>query len=370
MALSGSQQATHDSGNDEIDLRDLIVGLYQGRWLIVSAILGCVALALAYIIAMPQTQKVSLEVKTIDFFTSTTYGPLSNTGFLSINAGNLSNWFFEDPQPYLVDNMLKLDYLVKQTAETEAEFALRVGQEAANFEFLAPTKDEKAKIARPNWIVKFHTTNPELARQLVADTFADINSSVQKKLQAQLAFNIQQHETDLANQLEDIKLKIASREAAYKANIARKVAVISEQAQIARSLGVANNQLVSNMEGNKDLVVLANQSMPTYLNGYIALEKEIELLQQRGESQQFMAEIADLMAQKYNLENNQVVRRAQQLYKLTPLASDDFAAVYYHLANMQFKPKLSSILLLALAIILGGMLGVMILIVRNVVRQP
>ena len=369
MESSGSQQVTHDRVNDEIDLRDLIVGLYQGRWLIISAIFSCVVLAVAYIVAIPQTHKASLEVKTIDYFASATYGPFSNTGFLSINADNLSNWFFEDPQPFLVDNMLKLDYLAKQTQETEAQFALRVGQAAAAFEFVAPTKDEKAKNTRPNWVLSFNTANPELSRQLVADTFTDINSSVQKNLQAQLAFNIQQHETDLSNQLEDIKLKIASSEAAYKVNIARKVAVISEQAQIARSLGVANNQLVSNMEGNKDMVVLANQAMPTYLNGYIALEKEIALLQQRGESQQYMAEIADLMAQKYNLENNQAVLRAQQLYKLTPLASDDFAAVNYNLANMQFKPSFSTKLIIALAIILGSMLGVMILIIRNVLRK-
>ena len=275
--------------------------------------------------------------------------------------------FFEDPQLALVDAMLDLDYVPMQEDESDAEYKLRVGQIAAGFEFTAPNGDPKNK--QKNWHLAYQTKDPELSMQVLQLAFTSINKRIQKKLEDRYAFNVQQYRTSLTNKLEDITLKIAGLEESYNTNLARKIALIEEQAQIARSLNIANNQLVSNMEGDKDLVVLANQQMPTYLNGYIALEKEISLLQDRGKPQEYIAEMANLMAEKYALENSKQIERAEKLYQLSPLAGDDFTAVRYNMANLEIKPKLNPVLLLALSMVLGGMLGVFIIIIRSALKK-
>ena len=80
------------------------------------------------------------------------------------------------------------------------------------------------------------------------------------------------------------------------------------------------------------------------------------------------SEVDNLLAQKYKLVNDQTVQRAQLRYQLTPLAGDKFQAVNYQMINLEIKPKQSPILVLFLAIILGGMLGTIGLVVRNAIN--
>lgn len=356
-----------ERNNDEIDLRDLIVGLYNGRWWLIGSVVLCMLLAIAFFKLVPQTSKANIAFKPIESFTAAQYAPLNDTGFLNVGTAQLNGWFFEDPQAALTNAMLELHYLTKEADETESEFMLRVGQKASGFEFTPPSNDPKK--LKPNWTLAYQTKQPELSMEVLQLAFTSINKNIQQKLADRYAFNVQQYNTNLADQLDDIDLKIAGLEQSYNTNLARKIAIIEEQAQIARSLDIANNQLVSNMEGDKDLVVLANQQMPTYLNGYIALEKEINLLQNRGKPQEYIAEMASLMAEKYALENSKKIERAEKLYQLTPLAGNDFTAVRYNMANLEIKAKLSPVLLLALAIVLGGMLGIMIIIVRSALKK-
>lgn len=263
--------------------------------------------------------------------------------------------------------MLELNYVPMLEGESDSEYLLRVGQVAASFEFTPPSTDPKK--VKTNWALAYQTKQPELSMEVLQLAFTAINKNIQQKLANRYAFNVQQFQTSIENSLDDINLKIASLEESYNTNLLRKIALIEEQAEIARSLDIANNQLVRNMEGGKDLVVLANQQMPTYLNGYIALEKEISLLKNRGKPQEYISEMASLMAEKYALENSKKVERADKLYQLTPLEGNDFTAVRYNMANLEIKPRLNSALLLALAIVLGGMLGIMIIIVRSALKK-
>lgn len=358
------QKILHD--NDEIDLRDLIVALWNGRWLIIGVTALVAAIALAYLLLIPQSQKASMVIKPLDFFEAATYQPLTETEMLQVDAELLQNRFFEVPELFLAENIVKLNYIEPLENETQSELLLRAGAVASSFEFIAP--DMEAKVKRPHWTLNFTTDNPPLARQLIDQTFADITAQVQTHLQAQFAFNIEEYKTRLADQIQDVDIQIASAEQAYEASRSREIALLVEQAAIAREADIAENQMISNINGNGDMVLLS-QSMPMYLNGYRALEKEMDLLVARSSARDYLPEEVDkLFAQKYKLVNDQKVQRAQQRYELTPLAGDSFQAVNYQMINLEIKPKQSPILVLFLAIILGGMLGTIGLVVRNAIN--
>ena len=358
------QKIPHD--NDEIDLRDLIVALWNGRWLITGVTALVTAIALAYLLLIPQSQKASMVIKPIESFEAATYQPLSDTNMLNVSAGLLRGRFFELPELYLAQNIVKLNYIEPLDEETDAEYMLRIGQAASEFEFIPP--DMEAKEKQPHWTLNFTTDNPPLARQLIEQTFIDITAQIQTRLQAQFAFNIEEYKTRLADQIQDIDIQIASAEQAYEARRARQIALLGEQAGIAREADIADNQMISNINGNGDMVLLS-QSMPTYLNGYKALEKEMDLIKERPAPKDYLpSEVDNLLAQKYKLVNDQTVQRAQLRYQLTPLAGDNFQAVNYQMINLEIKPKQSSILVLFLAIILGGMLGTIGLVVRNAIN--
>ena len=86
--------ATEFERNDEIDLRDLIVGLYNGRWWLIGSVVLCVVLAITYIKIVPQTSKANITFKSIESFTAAQYAPLNETGFLKVGADQLNGWFF------------------------------------------------------------------------------------------------------------------------------------------------------------------------------------------------------------------------------------------------------------------------------------
>ena len=60
----GMQKIQQD--NDEIDLRDLIVALWNGRWLITGVTALVAAIALAYLLLIPQSQKASMVIKPLN----------------------------------------------------------------------------------------------------------------------------------------------------------------------------------------------------------------------------------------------------------------------------------------------------------------
>ena len=364
MPQSDAMQKIHHD-NDEIDLRDLIVALWNGRWLITGVTALVTAIALAYLLLIPQSQKASMVIKPLDSFEAAAYQPLSDTNMLSVNSGLLRSRFFEVPEVFLAENIVKLNYIEPLENETQSELLLRAGAVASGFEFIAP--DMEAKKKRPHWTLNFSTNSPALARQLIEQTFIDITTRIQTRLQAQFAFNIELYKARLADQIQDIDIQIASAEKAYEARVARKIALLGEQAGIARESDIADNQMISNINGNGDMVLLS-QSMPTYLNGYKALEKEMGLIEARPTTKDYLpSEVDNLLAQKYKLVNDQTVQRAQLRYQLTPLAGDNFQAVNYQMINLEIKPKQSPVMVLFLAIILGGMLGTIGLVVRNAI---
>jgi LPS O-antigen subunit length determinant protein (WzzB/FepE family) len=61
------------------------------------------------------------------------------------------------------------------------------------------------------------------------------------------------------------------------------------------------------------------------------------------------------------------ISRAKERLALTPIGSDAFNAVTYDMASMVFKSNRKTSLILALSIVLGGMLGIFVLLIRNTI---
>ena len=104
---------------------------------------------------------------------------------------------------------------------------------------------------------------------------------------------------------------------------------------------------------------------PLYLRGYIVLEKEIQILQSRKDAFLFIKSTASIEELKLQLLQDQTVVRAKQLLALIPIGTQQFKAAKYDVASLDYQRKTKSALVLALAIVLGGMLGIVVLLIRN-----
>jgi len=58
--------------------------------------------------------------------------------------------------------------------------------------------------------------------------------------------------------------------------------------------------------------------------------------------------------------------RAKQLFASTPIGTEQFTAAIYDISALEYKSKTKTLLVLILAGLLGGILGVLVLLMRNI----
>ena len=109
-----------------------------------------------------------------------------------------------------------------------------------------------------------------------------------------------------------------------------------------------------------------NKNDQLYLRGYLAIEKEIELLESRQSSSSFVTELPAIEQAKLKLLQDTTLIRAQELFADTPIGTEQFKAAVYNLVAIEYKSKTKTLLVLILAVLLGVMLGGLVLFMRNI----
>ena len=135
-----------------------------------------------------------------------------------------------------------------------------------------------------------------------------------------LNFKIDETETAIANAL-----------ANYKNETAASLAQLTEQAAIARQLGIADNQAGLAALGTNGIGINVNTDLPLYLRGFKALDKEIALIKGRGTGDALLPYVPnypELAAQLRTLTTDKRLERIEKGIALTPLIDpENFVAV-------------------------------------------
>ena len=101
------------------------------------------------------------------------------------------------------------------------------------------------------------------------------------------------------------------------------------------------------------------------MKGYVTLEKEIELIQSRKVGD-FIPDLVRIEFLKSELLKNTEVGTLEAILAKTPIDTDQFSVAVYNLDTLVYKNNTKTSLILALSIVLGGMLGIFVLLIRNV----
>jgi LPS O-antigen subunit length determinant protein (WzzB/FepE family) len=118
------------------------------------------------------------------------------------------------------------------------------------------------------------------------------------------------------------------------------------------------------------MVAAVNTEIPFYLRGYTAIEKEIDLIDNRSDVTAFKGGLRALEQQQREITQDRTLERAAELWRLTPVARQDgFAAASMRIGDTHFKVKQSRMLVLALAGVLGAFFGVILVVFSNAVRK-
>ncbi|MBT5630995.1 MAG: hypothetical protein HOJ17_12030, partial [Oceanospirillaceae bacterium] len=278
--------------NDEIDLADLIRALWQGKWLVIGVTLATLALGIAYLVIAPKSYTASLNILALPNSQADVYIELHEAQLIATDKQSLLALFVED-------------------LKTQTQSVNGLGLSIAS---VTPTQSR----------LSFPTQAPGQLTQTVADALELAHRNVNQ----QLELNFSRHSNKLAanntTAIEALDLERLQKIAIFTFNQNQQVATLKEQVKLARFLSIEKGAL-SSLTGFKALKV--------YEQGYLALEKEIELIQSR-KVEDFIPDLARIEFSQAELLKNKEVKRVEMMLAKTPIGTDQFAAAVYNLDTL------------------------------------
>jgi chain length determinant protein (polysaccharide antigen chain regulator) len=316
--------------NDEIDLADLIRALWQGKWLVIGVTLATLALGIAYLMIAPKSYTASLNILALPNSQADVYIELHEAQLIATDKQSLLALFVED---------LKTQTQTQTQTQSSNYLELSIAS-------VTPTQSR----------LSFPTQAPGQLTETVADALELANQNVNQQLELILLRHSDKLVRNNTNAIEALDLERLQKIAIFKVNQSQQVATLKEQVKLARFLSIEKGVL-SSLTGFRALKV--------YEQGYLALEKEIELIQSR-KVEDFIPDLARIEFLQAELLKNKEVKSVEMMLAKTPIGSDQFAAAVYNLDTLVYKNNTKTSLILALSIVLGGMLGIFVLLIRNV----
>jgi hypothetical protein len=172
------------------------------------------------------------------------------------------------------------------------------------------------------------------------------------------------------NQIEDLTTKIENLIDDYDRNSNDRLLFLQEQAEIARTLGVAKNTLETHVFiAQNTMLTSVETKTPLYLRGYEAIEKEMNLIKSRDEitKKAFVPGLYKLEKQKRTLIQNKSVIRASSILENTPLSDNNFKAALVNVTATKFR-ILKNNRLLYLSVIFGLIIGIFYTLISDAFR--
>ncbi|MDB4214384.1 hypothetical protein N9735_01485 [Oceanospirillaceae bacterium] len=292
--------------------------------MVIGVTLATLALGIAYLMIAPKSYTASLNILALPNSQADVYIELHEAQLIATDKQSLLALFVED-------------------LKTQTQSVNGLGLSIAS---VTPTQSR----------LSFSTQAPGQPTETVADALELAHRNVNQ----QLELNFSRHSDKLArnntNAIEALDLERLQKIAIFTFNQNQQVATLKEQVKLARFLSIEKGAL-SSLTGFKALKV--------YEQGYLALEKEIELIQSR-KVEDFIPDLARIEFSQAELLKNKEVKRVEMMLAKTPIGTDQFAAAVYNLDTLVYKNNTKTSLILALSIVLGGMLGIFVLLIRNV----
>ena len=362
--------------DDEIDLFEFFETLWDGKWKIVAIIALSVLSVFGYETITPQPNfEASTEIKPITSVDAERYRQSNALGFFEVTPNSLLNLYIEqlDERTLFEEAIRKYELVDAEKYEDEQAYDEAVIALASSIELLPPINSDgtdRVEVRR-YFTIRFEYNDDAKWKDVLSFVDSNANQSVKSILQQRFQTSLSVAKQKQIFELEDVQTQIENALADYERKTSDRLAFLLEQASIARKLGVAKNTIeVQTFSAQNGMVANVKTDTPFYLRGYEAIEKEIELIESREDTRAFIGGLLELEQKKRSLEQDMTLERAEILFAATPIEStDDFTVVSLTIGATVFEEQFKRSLILALAVVLGGMVGAMFVLISSATRK-
>ena len=376
--------------NDEIDLIELLQNLWEGKWFIAGVSAAALAIGAAYVKLTPSSFDASIVIRPVDSRIIDEFRHLNDVyAYSSIDQNGqtieMPEAFFSAQQALseFTEILLQRDTIVQAaiqndnraislTDNTSLEAALRsyafdVDIAPVTIPAPSPTGSTSEVTA---WRVTWVADDEAKSESFIADTLSLTNEVTRQRLSQRLSSEIDQIQRRQIHHKAQLETEIENAIQDYQIYLNDQLAYLSEQASLARVLGIefgtvtgTNNSTVS---GRSSAMTFLKGM--TYLDGYQALEEQIAILSSREQIEAFVPGLRALQSELRTLEQNTIADELVEVTDASPLSDTEaFLAVQYDLASIEISYHKKTSLILALSLALGGFVGAVGLLIRKAV---
>lgn len=358
--------------DDEIDLIELFMTLWNGKWIIILCTVLVTVLGGAYaVLGMQNSYRASVPIYKAgsDAFSkfTTLNELLRQNGFnYQISGDTLFEKFVAEFQDYdeVVENLKSVDNLANDPQLSEAERVQAINAFAKSFELVAPSD------ATSPWHLNFEWRDANEAKSLSKQILTGVLKNAKRDSLIDL-------EALIATLKDRTRLKIANTQneqealkQAIQLDNQKRLLFLAEQSEIAKELGIEKNgldasSLAQSQTSGFSLSVNAAE-VPFYLRGYKAIDKEILLIESRTDEQNFAlnGQFVQLQKQLNALERD--IATSQLETEMAVFTDDDPTNwVRYNVDFADAKGTNRTSLYLAVFVMLGGFVGMVVVLIRS-----
>lgn len=362
--------------DDEIDLVELFQTLWEGKWKIAAVVALSVLSVFGYQTIQPQPNfEASTEIKPITSVVAEMYSQSNALGFFEVTPNTLLNLYIEqlDERTLFEEAIRKYQLLDVEKFEDEQAYEEAVIALASSIEILPPINidgTERGDVKR-FWTIGFEYNDESKWKSVLSFVDSNAHLSVKSILQQRFQTSLSVAKQKQIFELEDLEFHIANALADYDRKTSDRLAYLSEQASIARKLGVAKNTIeAQTFSAQNGMVANVKTDTPFYLRGYEAIEKEIELIKSRTKKEAFVSGLLELEQKQRTLKQDKTLERAESLFTATPIMStNDFSAVSVTIEATSFESKTKKMLMLGLAVVIGGFFGAAFVLISGAFKK-
>lgn len=279
----------------------------------------------------------------------------------------------------------KFGVLDREDYESDRKYDIAVARHAASIEILPPVNAdgrERGEIRR-NWSVRFLYNDEKRWLSVLEYVTRITNEQMQAMLKNQFETLLNTEKSKMQFAIEDLKIARDTLITAHTRQTSSELAFLEEQAAIARELQIETHaggtptlvartfDLVSDAaSGKRDVISEVTSDEPLYLRGYKSIEKEIALIRSRRDMEPFIEGLREIDQKTDALRRDKSLERAEKLFALTPAATKEgFTAASVSVEATEFEYNKSRwTLMLSLALVGGGMAGIIFVLISNAMR--
>ncbi len=239
-------------------------------------------------------------------------------GINEITRQSLLDLFVEelDNNKVLIKAIKKFGLLDRSNYKSEENYSQAVEKKTTALNVLKANKDRRKGKIQDHAIIEFSVNDIDKWNKALVYIESEINNNIRKLLIKDFNNKIKSYELLKQIDLEELQVKIDRSIDDYEIETSSKLSFLKEQALIARELGLEKTDIVAVNE----LKIFRYDNL-TYLRGYKAIEKEIELINNRLNKKDFNSVLHEYEKRKAILIDGKKVEYIKKIFSDTPIAS-------------------------------------------------